>query len=862
MVGVAGVVDRPRLYEVLDASFVRVCVVQGPSGSGKTTLLRSWATRRGGELSLTWISLGEGIADRQAFWQHVAASAARIGELSAESVARIDQQLGAAVDPVRIASTLLADAGAVVLIFDAYEHLGDAMQQVDEDLARLVRAAPELRIMITTRAATALSDLDVADGIVRVITLAELALTSDEVGALLTGQTGISDDALARSVASITRGFALTVRAVVLALSQLGRIPHVDSMEWHDVVAVKLESLLPDPVAVQFVTDTSVPPYVDLSLAHELSGNEDAGRLLGMLERNGFGRWIPYARHRPVFQYVETIRDTFRARASDDDNRFRWSCTVTARWLLENGEVDQALAYAVEGGDYALADRIFVPLVITKPNSYVTTQFLAVLRSVPESALVEHPMLAFGLGLALMANPLLRAEAPRAFRIAIESPAQPAYVEPDLDTFSLAAMRAIARRLSLMFRASADACMDTLRLLDGMDPDLVTRFGDHIGTILRQMSYSLLLGGRVTDAIAAIDRSVALCTSQVTRNYSIVYGACMSALAGDVVRARTLLSLIDWEAWPPEMRHTSMNGLGLVAEAYVRLDALDFAGASDIIRETDPYMQTIEYWPLVTTASVFVRQGLGQAQAEAQRVTRVLSAAVAPPAVGDNIATEQLHAAVAFTWMAGGDYRAAGRLLDGQATDSPYLAAARVAWLLGAGRDREALEQALAALELADHTLRTRTHTQTVGAVAALRQGDPELARAWLDDAAVTWETYGPRVHVAMLAPRDRRTLWEFARDDGSSSLLRYLDTPLTGSRSSAPAGVRLTPREAVVLRALAEHGSVREIAGALVVSPHTVKTQLQGLYRKLGVTSRLAAVAVARELGLLDVGSADRDAD
>src|SRR5690606_23188293 len=155
-------------------------------------------------------------------------------------------------DPVRIASALLAGAGPVVLVFDAYEHVGDAMPEIDEDLARLMAAAPDLRVMVTTRGSTGLADLDLpGEGIVRVITLGELALTTEEIGALIAGQTGIEDERLAASVASATRGFALTVRAVVLALSQLGRIPRVDSTEWDTVVAARLESLLPDPVAVQ-----------------------------------------------------------------------------------------------------------------------------------------------------------------------------------------------------------------------------------------------------------------------------------------------------------------------------------------------------------------------------------------------------------------------------------------------------------------------------------------------------------------------------------------------------------------------------------------------------------------------------------
>ena len=42
-------------------------------------------------------------------------------------------------------------------------------------------------------------------------------------------------------------------------------------------------------------------------------------------------------------------------------------------------------------------------------------------------------------------------------------------------------------------------------------------------------------------------------------------------------------------------------------------------------------------------------------------------------------------------------------------------------------------------------------------------------------------------------------------------------------------------------------------IASALFVSTNTVKTQLQGLYRKLDVATREEAVAKAYALGLLD---------
>jgi LuxR family maltose regulon positive regulatory protein len=62
----------------------------------------------------------------------------------------------------------------------------------------------------------------------------------------------------------------------------------------------------------------------------------------------------------------------------------------------------------------------------------------------------------------------------------------------------------------------------------------------------------------------------------------------------------------------------------------------------------------------------------------------------------------------------------------------------------------------------------------------------------------------------------------------------------------------RLTERELAVLRRLPSSLTTAEIAGLLYVSLNTVKTQIQSVYRKLGVNSRHEAVERARELGLL----------
>ena len=61
-----------------------------------------------------------------------------------------------------------------------------------------------------------------------------------------------------------------------------------------------------------------------------------------------------------------------------------------------------------------------------------------------------------------------------------------------------------------------------------------------------------------------------------------------------------------------------------------------------------------------------------------------------------------------------------------------------------------------------------------------------------------------------------------------------------------------LTERERQVLDYLPSHLSRDQIAVHMYVSPNTVKTHINALYRKVGATTRAEAVAIARSNGLL----------
>ncbi|MGI5160921.1 response regulator [Microbispora sp. CA-102843] len=98
----------------------------------------------------------------------------------------------------------------------------------------------------------------------------------------------------------------------------------------------------------------------------------------------------------------------------------------------------------------------------------------------------------------------------------------------------------------------------------------------------------------------------------------------------------------------------------------------------------------------------------------------------------------------------------------------------------------------------------------------------------------------------ALLAPKvTRRLIAEFTRRRAAEP------TPAGPPQARAP----LTARESEVLRLMARGLSNAEIAAALVVTEHTVKTHVARLLAKLGLRDRTQAVIHAYETGLVRPG-------
>ena len=73
-------------------------------------------------------------------------------------------------------------------------------------------------------------------------------------------------------------------------------------------------------------------------------------------------------------------------------------------------------------------------------------------------------------------------------------------------------------------------------------------------------------------------------------------------------------------------------------------------------------------------------------------------------------------------------------------------------------------------------------------------------------------------------------------------------------ARDRSDVAPSITPRELEILALLADGLTTRQIARRLDISPRTVENHVAKLYRKLGVGSRLQAVARAATLGLIEL--------
>ena len=155
----------------------------------------------------------------------------------------------------------------------------------------------------------------------------------------------------------------------------------------------------------------------------------------------------------------------------------------------------------------------------------------------------------------------------------------------------------------------------------------------------------------------------------------------------------------------------------------------------------------------------------------------------------------------------------------------------------------------LVALDRADGAslIRRIKERQPNSRVVVLSSSDDDLTRAKAVEAgAVGYVTKATSLEELPDLLRRAARGESLLEDDEAERLLRYLRHRRHQESTERQRANRLTPRQIEILQMMADGVPVQEIAKQLHMSPYTLRTHVQNILTRLGVHTKLEALAVA----------------
>jgi two-component system, NarL family, response regulator len=173
-----------------------------------------------------------------------------------------------------------------------------------------------------------------------------------------------------------------------------------------------------------------------------------------------------------------------------------------------------------------------------------------------------------------------------------------------------------------------------------------------------------------------------------------------------------------------------------------------------------------------------------------------------------------------------------------------------VATASGGDEAVEQIEEHQPSVAVLDVHMRGTSGLEAATRLARTAPGTAVVFYSGSTDAATVQEALdvGAKAFVVKEAALDelRRALDAVVRGE------RYVDPLVSGALLSDSGDPTLTKREREILRLLADGYSYDQVAKELFISPETVRTHVGNAVQKLGVRTRMQAVATALRRGLI----------
>ncbi len=878
------VVTRAALIERLNEGVARdLTLTIAPVGYGKTTLLVMWVAQT--SLPVCWLTLDEQDSDLGVFVEYLLA-AIRVhfpgacpqtqGILESGRMPEIDQ----------LATMLINEIDDLpqrfVLVLDDY-HLIQA-PPVHQLLDSILRHPPmQMHLLIASRAdpPLALTRLRAAQRLLE-LRVRDLRFSSEQAAIFLTQALAQSDQPqTVQTLVQRTEGWIAGMQLAVLSLrtvsDQAPMLRHLEQDSNRYIMDYLLEQVLTQqtPPVQEFLLKTSILEQMSPSLAQAVVGNEDSQRSgqisLSALERagsfvsmlDGSGEWYSY---HALFR--ELLRHHLQQRCTPEE--IRELHRRASIWFRDAQLIDTALRHALAAGDIDLAAQIIIDHFATWLDRENWPAIQRWLNLLPADAFLTHPWL-----LVARANiAQLRSDYDAVLPLLEDAEARLATVPHALESQGEVVLRGY---LDLLWAG---------HWLLNVQPQKAATAAGHAwqslpmthryvrGTALQVLTVAMQIDGNATAAIQLVEDELAriprgsegaylrlrlllclmslhLADGYIREGEEIATLLLQEATAANApvsqLWAHLALGLVAYEANDLEQaaRHFSLGielrtvghtralqecsiGLALTYHAMGRSgDARNIVNMlSDYHRQSSSIGLNTEAQALQMHLDVLTgTQPVG-------RTWQRASASVPAVVLGWRVipAVTQIHALLAEASPTA--LYEAGDIIDEMIQIATTLhKPARIAeYLAFQARwyvQQNAQDKAVAALKAAV------TIAEPRGLIRSLADAGPALAPVVTALAAATPSPYLTRLRHALSVPA-------LAVPDASH-------TP-----SVASAAIRLTRRERDVLQLLMAYQTDREIAEQLVISPLTVRTHIEHLSEKLGVSGRRAIVARAISLNLL----------
>lgn len=856
------VLDRPRLLKSLQRPAALI-VVRGPAGSGKSTLLAEWLRGRETGSVVLWLEIDGENRSARPVWLAVIHALEVSGALACgaaeEALALGDDDDTAQMLRQLVQRGAAASARPIALAIDQGNPF--SLQAVEE-IVEVLAVTPSLTIGVAMRGRGAFQSAAVRMAVDTVIVDdAELEFTAAETAEAL-GAVGLArDDATVHLVRNATGGHARATRAALAALGtdasrRRPRLPEMrelvlESLGWS--TNRRRELTRQDPLLYEFLVRSAVLSEVPVSFAEvllaslrdepgfESSQGGDAAALLDRAERLNLGSRVGVIGERR-FRLLAIARNAFVAvldeRPAHEASAVR---RFAAQWLLENDSLEEGFFVAINARDYAAADfaaaRSFTSLLARNPE--VVRQAL---MPVPSAVLKGHPLLAMMLGLSHDLVPRLRPRAIEWFELAIAG-AELRRTETDAPKrLVLDSVLSGSLRLTGQSERSARAAQSALDVISSLNERERRGLGGVVDAITMQSGISLMCAGDLESALRAFRGSSAVEGSRHSL-HAISATAGTQALLGEMRDSAEVVAEGLARAWPESWVDGYEGSLLHLARALIAMESFDLDAAQAAVDSFDDRIVTTEHWPLFAEAQAHIDLFAHRAELGGDRLLAARRSRRARMAL-DQSGRQRLDIAMSTLQLAAGRLRQAeSSLSDIETPDAAALLAnARLQLVRDAPDAALTLILEAAALPASE---RVRAELCALECAALLGLGQRDAAAAGIERLAALLDSAQLLTPLALLPGEDLDALRALAAEMCSTEAIRVVsqDVPLVLRRHSA---IVLSERERVVLRALVSTGSAAEIADSLFVSVNTVKSQLRTLYRKLGVSSREDALAIA----------------